>query len=660
MKQQNIKFLLALLMSMVGIQASAHDIEVANSDGKTIYYNFVNKNTELAVSHQGSYDYSYSNEYSGNIVIPETVTYNGKTYPVTSIGNGAFSSCSGLTKVTIPNSVTCIGNGAFSSCSGLTSVNIPNSVTNIESAAFQLCSGLTNINIGNSVTSIGGLAFSFCSGLTSINIPNSVTSIGQSAFDSCSGLTSITIPNSVTSIGQSAFSSCSGLTSITIPNSVTSIGRSAFLGCSGVKSITIPNSVTSIGSYAFARCEVLTNITIPNSVTTINDNTFKNCSKLRSVVLPNQLRIIQANAFDGCSKLESLNIPASVEYIYQSAFAGCSSLQSVTAQPTTPPSLYDNSFSKYSIPLNVPSGCKEAYQSAQGWRNFTTINDGNVYYQMSIESQGQGKVSYGTTEVTNGQKTVDVKEGTDAVLTLTPIDGFKVDKVMVNGEDRTAGVVNGQLTLSNVTANQTVSVSFGVAGEFTKVTIGVDKVATFCAAADVDFSTLNLKAYTGGGFNRQTGVLTMMRVYDVPAGTGLLLKGEPGTYFVPYSQSYSIYSNLLKGVTTETNLAATTGGYVNYVLASGTNGTGFYRVPAEGTTLAAGRAYLTIPAETAASRSALRLAFDDEDEATGISASLTNSEERIENSAVYDLQGRRVEQPQPGLYIRNGKKVIIK
>ena len=160
--------------------------------------------------------------------------------------------------------------------------------------------------------------------------------------------------------------------------------------------------------------------------------------------------------------------------------------------------------------------------------------------------------------------------------------------------------------------------------------------------------------------NRQTGVLTMMRVYDVPAGTGLLLKGEPGTYFVPYSQSYSIYSNLLKGVTTETNLAATTGGYANYVLASGSNGTGFYRVPTEGTTLAAGRAYLSIPAETAASRSALRLAFDDEDEATGIGASLTNSEERIENSAVYDLQGRRVEQPQPGLYIRNGKKVIIK
>ena len=863
MKQLNIKFLLALLISMLGVKASAHDIAVKNADGVTIYYVYNNNNTELAVSYRGSFGSNYSNEYAGNVVIPESVTYNGTTYPVTSIGDYAFYECSGLTSITIPNSVTSIGNYTFQYCSGLTSITIPNSVTsidegafsncigltevnynatncttmgssgypvfygcsslstvnigdnvqNIPSYAFYGCSGLTNITIPNSVTSIGyyafhntswydnqpdGLvyagkvaytykgtmpsntdivlkegtseisdyAFSGCSGLTSITIPNSVTSIGGSAFSSCSGLTSITIPNSVTSIGSWAFYGCSGLTSVTIPNSVTSIGWSAFYncssltsinipnsvtnieqytfyGCSSLTSIDIPNSVTSIGYYAFESCSGLTSLTIPSSVTSIGGNAFYNCSKLtavyisdlsawckiaftdnnsnplyyahhlylnneeikdlvipdditsigtytfqngsgftslqipnhittigestfqgcsglKTVVLPNQLRIIKANAFKGCSKLESLNIPATVEYIYQSAFADCSSLQSVTAQPTTPPFLYDNSFSNYAIPLNVPSGCKTAYQSAQGWKNFTTINDGNVYYQMSIESQGRGKVSYGTTEVTNGQKTVDVKEGTDAVLTLTADNGYQVASVTVNGEDKTAYVVNGQLTISNMSANTTVTVSFGVAGEFAKVVIGSDRMATFCPLADADFSTLNLKAYIGSGFNRQTGVLTLTRVKDVPAGEGLLLKGDPGTYFVPYSQSYSVYSNLLKGVTTETNLAATTGGYANYVLASGSNGTGFYRVPTEGTTLAAGRAYLSIPAETAASRSALRLAFDDEDEATGISASLTNNEERIVNGAVYDLQGRRVEQPQPGLYIRNGKKVIIK
>jgi len=114
MKQLNITFLLTMLMSMIGIQAFAHDIEVANADGVTIYYKYININsTKLAVTYRGSESYSYDNEYSGNVVIPETVTYNGKTYSVTSIGSYAFYSCKGLTKVTIPNSVTIVLEIAF-------------------------------------------------------------------------------------------------------------------------------------------------------------------------------------------------------------------------------------------------------------------------------------------------------------------------------------------------------------------------------------------------------------------------------------------------------------------------------------------------------------------------------------------------------------------
>ena len=116
MRQQIITFLLTVLMSMVGIQANAHDIEVANADGKTIYYNWINNQTELSVSYRGSYYTSYSNEYTGNVVIPQTVIYNGTTYSVTTIGNYAFSYCSGLTSITIPNSVTSISSSAFSYC----------------------------------------------------------------------------------------------------------------------------------------------------------------------------------------------------------------------------------------------------------------------------------------------------------------------------------------------------------------------------------------------------------------------------------------------------------------------------------------------------------------------------------------------------------------
>ena len=182
MKQALTTFLLTVLMSMMGIHATAHDIAVANSDGVTIYYIWIKNHTELSVSWQSNIYGNRSGEYSGNVVIPESVTYNGTTYSVMSIGNSAFSRDHGLTSVTIPNSVTSIGSYAFENCSGLTSVNIGNSVTNIGASAFKNCSCLTIINIPNSVTSIGNEAFYDCSGLTSVNIGNSVTNIGASVF----------------------------------------------------------------------------------------------------------------------------------------------------------------------------------------------------------------------------------------------------------------------------------------------------------------------------------------------------------------------------------------------------------------------------------------------------------------------------------------------
>ena len=212
---------------------------------------------------------------------------------VTSIGGSAFSGCSRIESLVVTtgnkkyhsannciietdtktliagcktsiipsdDSVTTIGNYAFSGCTSLTSVTIPDYVTSIGSGAFYNCSGLTSVTIGNGVTSIGGSAFSGCSNLTSVTIPNSVTSIGGSAFGGCSSLTSVTIPDSVTSIESYAFSGCSGLTSVTIPDSVTSIGSSAFYGCISLTSVTIPDSVTSIGSDAFSGCKSLTSI----------------------------------------------------------------------------------------------------------------------------------------------------------------------------------------------------------------------------------------------------------------------------------------------------------------------------------------------------------------------------------------------------------------
>jgi len=199
------KQLLLLVMMMLPLVASAHDIEVQNADGVTIYYKYINVGKELEVTFRGDKFDSDPDEYKGDIVIPDEVTYLNISRKVTSVGTRAFRQCKNLTSVTIGNSVTSIGADAFTGCFNLTSITIPSSVTSIGSHAFDGCSGLTSVTIPNSVTSIGSGAFEYCYGLTSITIPNSVTSIGEYAFYNCSGLTSVTIGSGVTSIGYAAF-----------------------------------------------------------------------------------------------------------------------------------------------------------------------------------------------------------------------------------------------------------------------------------------------------------------------------------------------------------------------------------------------------------------------------------------------------------------------
>ncbi|MDE5860742.1 MAG: leucine-rich repeat domain-containing protein [Ruminococcus sp.] len=177
------------------------------------------------------------------------------------------------TDVVIPDNVVRVGEKVFRGLP-ITSVKIPDSVKEISRYAFSDCTYLKSVIIPNSVTNISG-AFRNCTSLTFVTIPSGITDISD-AFQNCTSLTSVTIPNSVIDI-SGAFWGCTSLTYVTIPNSVTDIGG-AFIDCKSLKSVTIPNSVKDIS--AFSGCTSLTSVTIPNSVERIFGHEFKNCYNL--------------------------------------------------------------------------------------------------------------------------------------------------------------------------------------------------------------------------------------------------------------------------------------------------------------------------------------------------------------------------------------------
>ena len=279
------KILSLLYVALLPLFASAYDAKI---DG--IYYNFYGNEAEVTSGDENDYDDDgYYTYYSGTVVIPASVTYDGKTYAVTSIGENSFSYCGGLTSITIPNSVTSIGDGAFSGCSGLTEVTLGNSVTIIGESAFAECEGLTSIIIPESVTSIGTWAFGDCENLILVNLKNDA--IVSATKDDGSSMVSIfgdqvqtyILGNDLTSIGDYTFKDCSSLTSINIPENVTSIGDYTFYGCSSLNSINIPENMTSIGGWAFEGCSSLAEINIPTGITSIGDNTFLSCRSLISM-----------------------------------------------------------------------------------------------------------------------------------------------------------------------------------------------------------------------------------------------------------------------------------------------------------------------------------------------------------------------------------------
>ena len=562
-----------------------------------------------------------------NLVIPEGVT---------SIGHDAFYGCEGITSVSFPSTLESIGASAFNRCTNIASVVIPKDAS-IGESCFAYCSGLTSVTIPEGIEAIGASAF--CkTGLTSLTLPSTIRSMSQS-FYGCESLAELTLKDGITTLGGS-FYSCNLLTTVNIPGSIKEVGYQDFSSCTGLTTVTLNEGTENV---TFNGCTNLENINFPS---TIKEVTITNNEKLETVTLNEGIQKI--NSFNYCSALKQINIPSTVTYI--GTFRDCYALEKVIVADIASwcaARHYDSRFygpQKMAgklylgtpashteiINLVIPEGVTTIKGEAFfGLPNITTIT------LPSSLTMIEGKVFQGCTGVTDVYCFAN-----SATMTWSESESnFKDGKAtQMHVDDPIAWIT--KFPDANVTfATDIMATKVGDAYWVTYYNSG----ANFKA----DANTTVYKAAINGSS------LTLTEIADkvITAGQAVILKstGANITLALQADASAADYSdNVLEGVDEATAVAA---GFKYYVLSNENSTLGFYRYA--GATLGANKAFVKVVDAGAPAY----FSFNFGGGTTSL-REMRNEEGEMRN--VYNLSGQRVAQPTKGLYIVNGKKVVVK
>ena len=617
-----------------------------------------------------------------------------------------------VTEITIPEGVTSIGNYAFYNYSSLSAINFPESIEAIGIDAFSGTAWYDNLPDGLLYT--GKVLYKYVGEMpenTSIKVKEGTTCIYESAFEGEENLVSITIPESVTDIQTGAFKGCNGLTSIAFPKNVRSLGDYAFYGCSSLTSLDTGDAVFE-GDSILVGCNKIERIAL--NVSRVGEWFYDNLA-LKEVVLGDRLSSFYSYpAFYGCDNLERVTLNCSnvrdwlgrnttvkeivlgegVTMVENRAFAYCTNLTSITIGKNVTKIgelgkscvVFDGCTSLRKVIFEDGGDTLELGCNGTGVR----FSEGLFYY-CPLDSVYLGRnLSYETGKRYGYSPFYNKKAATSFSLTIGPgvteiaTDAFyysnltSVTCYAMTPPTCYSGAFNTENTEIPVYAPSTSLAEYqeaevwkdflnfiGIeAGVPIILTIGENGSNTFCSKYPLDFSQVDgLKAYVATGYNTNTGVVTLTRVMTSKPGEGLFIKGEPGSYKVFTRVAGSSMLNLLVGTIEEVvvNGTSSDGLSVNYEygIREEYGSPMFYKV-SEGSILEAGKAYLQLPKTwlgTGTTRAAIGLHFDDEEEME------FGDEEQPANivtpEVIYDLQGRRVTNPTKGVFIVNGKKVVL-